>query len=239
MDDNGSSINDNFSNITDPREANKRHQLLDILTIALCAVICGCDGFEQIEEFGLSKYDWFKNFLSLPHGIPSQQTFGRVFAAMDPVEFQECFIGWMKGIQEATHGEVVAIDGKTLRRSHDKSNNKKAIHMVSAWACRNKMVLGQVKTDEKSNEITAIPQLLQLLDLHGCIVTIDAMGCQKEIADQIIEGEADYVLALKGNQGNLHEDIKLYFEDAVASGFKELVYGTTVQKRLNSTLSIT
>ena len=230
MDNNGTTIKDYFSNITEPRDSNKRHNLLDIITLALCAVICGCDGWEQMEEFGHTKYDWFKTFLELPHGIPSHDTFARIFAAIDPTEFQESFINWIKAIQNVTKGEVVAIDGKTLRRSHDRSSNKKPIHMVSAWACHNRIVLGQVKTDEKSNEIKAIPQLLQLLDLSGCIVTIDAMGCQKSIAAQIIAQGADYILALKGNQGNLHDDIRLYFQDNVESGFKdvEFTYRETV-----------
>ena len=224
MEGNGTTISDFFSNISEPRESNKRHNLLDIITIALCAVISGCDGWEQMEEFGNAKNEWFGKFLELPHGIPSPDTFDRVFAAIDPSEFQESFIHWIQAIQEDTKGEVVAVDGKTLRRSHNRSADKKPIHMVSAWACQNRMVLGQVKTAEKSNEITAIPQLLQLLDLHGCIVTIDAMGCQRSIAEQIIEKGAEYVLALKGNQGNLHDDIKLFFQDCIQFNFKDVEY---------------
>jgi predicted transposase YbfD/YdcC len=222
----GNSISDFFSDLTEPRESNKRHQLLDIITIALCAVICCADTWEDIEEFGQTKYEWFRTFLELPHGIPSHDTFARVFALMDPHEFQEAFIGWVKSIQVLTKGHVVAIDGKTVRRSHDKDTSP--IHIVSAWAQENRMVLGQVKTDEKSNEITAIPELLRVLELEGCIVTIDAMGCQKAIAETIIEKGADYVLGLKGNQGNLHADVALFFQDCLASApfdFHETVDG--------------
>jgi predicted transposase YbfD/YdcC len=221
--DNG--IKEHFSGITEPRQSNKRHQLLDIITIALCAIICGCDGWEQVEDFGEAKYEWFKTFLELPHGIPSHDTFGRVFSAIDPVEFQESFVNWMRAIQDATRGEVVSIDGKTLRRSHDRGGGQGPIHMVSAWASENQMVLGQVKTEAKSNEITAIPELLRLLDLAGCIVTIDAMGCQKAIAARILDQKADYVLALKGNQGRLYDDIDLFFQDARQSDFQDLNYG--------------
>ena len=215
------SIGDYFSDLTEPRESNKRHKLIDIITIALCAVICGADTWEEIEEFGLAKAEWFETFLELPHGIPAHDTFARIFAIMDPNEFQHAFLAWVKAIQAVTKG-VVAIDGKTLRRSHDKDTSP--IHMVSAWALENRMVLGQVKTREKSNEITAIPELLALLELEGCIVTIDAMGCQKDIVTTIIDKGADYVLGLKGNQGTLHEDVKFYFEDCLASKFKGVEY---------------
>jgi len=222
MGDSKTTIEEHFSQITEPRESNKSHKLLDIITIALCATICGCDGWIQMEEFARSKQEWFESFLDLPHGIPSDDTFARVFAAIDPDEFQKAFISWVKVIQTMTRGEIVAIDGKTLRRSHDRSAGKKPIHMVSAWACENHMVLGQVKTEAKSNEIRAIPRLLDLLDIQDCIITIDAMGCQKSIAGQIVDQGADYVLALKGNQGRLHEDIDLFFQDALASDFKDM-----------------
>lgn len=216
------SIKDFFSEVTEPRESNKRHTLIDIVTIALCAVICGADAWEDIEEFGTTKKDWFEQFLELPHGIPGHDTFARVFASMDPREFQQAFLKWAEAVQEVTAKQIVAIDGKTLRRSHVKG--KSPLHLVSAWACQNKMILGQVKTGEKSNEITAIPELLKVLELEGCIVTIDAMGCQKEIVKTIIDKGADYVLGLKGNQGTLHDDVKLYFEDCRASGFKDSEY---------------
>ena len=217
MGDNGKSIKDCFSGITDPRDSNKRHQLIDIIAIALCAVICNADTWEEIEEFGQAKHEWFKTFLELPHGIPSPDTFARVFASLDPVEFREAFLRWV----EAVKGHI-AIDGKTVRHSY--GNETPPIHMVSAWALENRMVLGQVKTYEKSNEITAIPELLQVLALEGCIVTIDAMGCQKTIAGKIIDKGADYVLGLKKNQGNLHADVDLFFQDCLESGFRGVPY---------------
>lgn len=216
-----SSISDFFSDLTEYRGSNKRHKLIDIITIALCAVICGADTWEDIEEFGNTKMEWFERFLELPHGIPGHDTFARVFASLDPKEFQQAFLKWVEAVRTVTK-RIVAIDGKTLRRSHEK--NKSPLHLVSAWALENKMVLGQIKTREKSNEITAIPELLRVLELEGCIVTIDAMGCQKEIARTIIDKGADYVLGLKGNQGTLHDDAKLYFEDCLASEFKDIEY---------------
>lgn len=214
-------IVEHFKNIEDPRiDRGKLHNLMDIIAIAICAVICGADTWEDMELFGEAKHEWLKQFLELPNGIPSHDTFGRVFSIISPVEFQRSFLNWIKAISESIEREVVAIDGKTSRRSYDRGKGKGAIHMVSAWATANRVVLGQVKTDDKSNEITAIPEFLDILALKGCIVTIDAMGCQKSIAAGIIEKEADYVLALKGNQGTLHEDIKLFFEDAKETGFK-------------------
>jgi predicted transposase YbfD/YdcC len=209
-----------FQGITDPRSDNKRHKLIDIITIAICAVICNADSFEDIAEFGNAKYDWLKGFLELPHGIPSTDTFERIFARIDPDEFKDSFIKWIQAICELTKGEIVSIDGKTVRRSHDKRNGKSAIHMVSAWACANGIVLGQRKTEEKSNEITAIPELLNLLEIRGCIVTIDAMGCQKNIAGTIIDKGADYVFSLKGNQGGMHDDVKLFFQEHQKENFK-------------------
>jgi predicted transposase YbfD/YdcC len=216
------SVKEFFSDITEPRDSNKRHKLIDIITIALCAVICGADTWEDIEEFGNTRKEWFERFLELPHGIPAHDTFARVFASMDPEEFQQAFLKWVEAVKTATKERIVAVDGKTLRRSYEK--DRSPLHLVSAWACENKMVLGQVKTHEKSNEITAIPELLQVLELGGCIVTIDAMGCQKEIVKTIVNKNADYVVGLKGNQGTLHADVKLYFEDCRASEFKDGVY---------------
>jgi predicted transposase YbfD/YdcC len=205
---NSNSIGTHFKKISDPRRHNKKHKLIDIITISICAVICGADGFEHIEEFGKSKIKWFKQFLDLPFGIPSHDTFGRIFAMLDPKEFQDCFIDWIQSIQDIMEDQIIAVDGKTLRRSFDKGSDKKAIHMVSAWASSNGVVLGQIKTAEKSNEITAIPILLKMLAISGSTITIDAMGCQKKIATTIIDGNADYVFSLKGNQSSLHDDVR-------------------------------
>jgi predicted transposase YbfD/YdcC len=214
-----SSIVDHFGALEDPRiERHKRHQLLDVIVIAICAVVCGADDWVAIETFGHAKEAWFRRFLALPYGIPSHDTFGRVFALLSPARFQECFVGWMQAVAEVVAGQVVALDGKTLRRSYDRRSAKAAIHMVSAWATQNRVVLGQLKTEEKSNEITAIPELLKALDVKGCIVTIDAMGCQKAIAHQIVAQEADYVLALKPNQGTLYEAVEQQFQAALPLG---------------------
>lgn len=203
-----------FASLTDPRiERHKQHQLIDILTIAICAIISGADNWVEIEEFGKAKIEWLRGFVELPNGIPSHDTFGNVFARLCPKQFQECFLTWVRAVFEVTQGQVIAIDGKCVRRSHDRGRGKAAIHMVSAWACDNRLVLGQVKTDEKSNEITAIPQLLRVLELKGCIVTIDAMGCQTAIASQIVAQGGEYVLALKGNQSSLHDDVRTFFAD--------------------------
>ena len=209
-------IAEHFSGVQDPRvERTKEHPLVNIIVIAICGVICGADTWVDIEHFGQAKADWLAQFLELENGIPAHDTFGRVFARLDPEEFQAGFVSWIQAVSKITAGEIVAIDGKQLRRSHDGRLGKKAIYMVSAWAVGNQLVLGQRKVDEKSNEITAIPKLLELLALAGCIVTIDAMGCQTDIAAEIVAQDADYVLALKGNQGRLHEDVAemfAYFE---------------------------
>ena len=223
-------ILDHFAELEDPRvERTRRHKLVDILAIAICATICGADSWVHIELFGKRKLAWFQSFLELPHGIPSHDTFGDVFARLDPVQLQNCFISWTQAIAELLPGEVVAIDGKTVRRSYDRAGKKGAIHMVSAWATQQSLTLGQVKTDEKSNEITAIPQLLEMLDLQGCIVTVRsltsrAMGCQREIAQRITQGGADYVLAVQENQGQLYEGIRDLFEGAEALGFDGTPY---------------
>ena len=203
---------EHFANLPDPRIARHRwHKLSDILVIAVCAVLCGAESFPAIEDFGHEREDWLKQFLELPEGIPSHDTFNRVFRLLDPVQFQACFLSWMQAVAAATAGEVVAIDGKALRRSFDKGTAKRAIHIVSAWATANGVVLGQRKVDAKSNEITAIPELLDLLALTGCIVTIDAMGCQRAIAQKIVVQGADYVLALKGNQPTLEQAVQRFF----------------------------
>jgi predicted transposase YbfD/YdcC len=208
------SVEHHFSGLTDPRiERTRLHKLLDIVVIA----ICGADNWVEVESFGQAKQKWLKTFLELPNGIPTHDTFGRVFGALDSDQFQSCFLNWITAVSRVTKGQVIAIDGKTLRRSHDKLLGKKAIVMVSAWATVKHLVLGQVKVDEKSNEITAIPELLHALEISGCIISIDAMGCQKEIAADIVQQRADYVLALKENHGQLHADVTLLFDDLAAS----------------------
>jgi predicted transposase YbfD/YdcC len=219
------SLEAHFASVTDPRiERTKHHLLIDILTIAVCAVIAGADDWNAIAAFGRAKLQWFKHFLRLPEGIPSHDTFRRVFLLLDPAEFEQAFLHWVQALARLAELEVVAIDGKTLRRSHDKLLGKHAIHMVSAWATNNRLVLGQLKVDDKSNEITAIPDLLQRLALHGCIVTIDALGCQTEIAETIVERGGDYVLAVKGNQDGLFREVQELFADAEAEQFKAVLH---------------
>lgn len=219
------SIAEHFENVVDPRiERSKDHLLIDILSIAILAVICGADGWVGIETYGKAKQGWLKTFLALPNGIPSHDTFARVFARLDPEQLQTAFLSWVRSVSRLTAGEVIAIDGKTARRSYDKGKDKGAIHMVSAWASQNRLVLGQRKVDDKSNEITAIPELLKVLDLEGCIVTIDAMGTQKAIANQIVTQGGNYVLALKGNQGDLCEDVEQLFDWAHSQAFKTIDY---------------
>jgi predicted transposase YbfD/YdcC len=209
-----------FSFITDPRvQRTQAHSFHDILMIAICALLCGAENFVEFERFGAAKHDWLARFLKLPNGIPSHDTFGRVFALLDPRQFSECFTHWTRSLRQSFSAEIIALDGKTLRRSHDRAKGREPIHMVSAWARENGLVLGQRKVDSKSNEITAIPELLRTLDLAGCIVTIDAMGCQKQIAQAIGEAQADDVLALKGNQGRLHGEVESFLEDARGNGF--------------------
>jgi len=207
-----------FAQVEDPRmERTRLHRLRDIIILAICGVLCGADGWVEIEEFGKAKEAFFTELLQLPNGIPSHDTFGRVFALIDPKQFEASFVQWVQRISQTAKG-VIAIDGKTLRRSHDHESEKKALHVVSAWAVENRLVLAQLATEEKSNEITAIPVLLRQLALAGCIVTIDAMGTQTKIAAQIIEQEGDYALALKDNQGNLFDEVKATFALAEKDG---------------------
>lgn len=222
-----------FADLEDPRESmNQDHHFMEILVIAICAVICGADDWVSVASFGRAKREWFEQFLKLPSGIPAHDTFWRVFRALDPEQFQRCFLRWMRAVRREIDGEVVAIDGKQLRRSYDSEDSRAAIHMVSAWASANRLCLAQRKVDEKSNEITAIPLLLEVLEIAGCVVTIDAMGCQVTIAETIIDQGGDYLLALKENQGNLYADVELLFEDLEESDFTAYDYATdkTVDK---------
>ncbi len=218
-----------FAQVEDPRmERTKRHRLQDIIILAICGVLCGAEGWVEIEEFGNAKAAFFTELLGLPNGIPSHDTFGRVFALLDPKQFEASFVQWVQGISKTVKG-VIAIDGKTLRRSHDQEAGKKALHLVSAWAVENRLVLAQLATEEKSNEITAIPLLLEQLALEGCIVTIDAMGTQTKIAEQIIEQDGDYALALKDNQANLYDEVKATFTLAEKDGFASAYWETERQ----------
>ncbi|MDA1280865.1 MAG: ISAs1 family transposase, partial [Chloroflexi bacterium] len=203
-----------FAQMQDPRvDRTRDHLLIDVLVIGICSVICGGEGFNDMETFGKAQYSWLRRFLKLPGGIPSHDTFNRVFRAIDPKEFSKCFLRWTQSLRTALGGEIVAFDGKALRRAYGK--DKGIPYIVSAWASESGLTLGQVKVHEKSNEITAIPKLLRVLDLAGCIVTIDAMGCQKKIAREIIEADAHYVLSLKGNQGTAEKEVREYFDDLI------------------------
>jgi len=217
-----------FGELTDPRiNRNLRHPLVNIITISICAIICGCDDFCSVEEYGNSKADWFKSFLDLEHGIPSHDTFSDVLNRLKPKEFSQAFTQWVSQLGNL-RDDIVSIDGKTMRGTLDKASGASAIHLVSAWSAKNNLCFGQIKVDEKSNEITAIPLLLDLLDIKGATITMDAMGCQFAIADKIVDAQADYVLALKGNQGEFHDDIKLFLERNLACEFKKTMH--TVSK---------
>jgi predicted transposase YbfD/YdcC len=214
-------IEEHFSQVTDPRkDRTKDHKLIDIIAIAICAVICGAEGWVDVELYGKSKEAWLRTFLELPNGIPSHDTFGRVFSLIDAQQFQLAFYEWVWAVNDIIQGQIINIDGKQLRGSKDRVLGKRAIYMVSAWAEANELVLGQRKVDEKSNEITAIPELLKMLAISGCIVTIDAMGTQTNIAKTIVEAQADYVLSVKENQGHLYEDISVLFGVDQAQNFK-------------------
>lgn len=214
-------IEEHFSKVTDPRkDRTKEHKLIDIIVIAICGVVCGAEGWVDIELYGNSKLHWLSTLLELPNGIPSHDTFGRVFSLIDAQQFQFAFYDWVLAVNEITAGQVINIDGKCLRGSDEKRLGKRAIYMVSAWAEANEIVLGQRKVDEKSNEMTAIPELLKILSISGCIVTIDAIGTQTNIAQTIIEAKADYVLSVKKNQGNLFEDISVLFAVDQKQDFK-------------------
>ena len=227
------SLMQHFSSLEDPRRAQGRgHNLLDIIAMTICAVVAGAEGWDDVELFAQCKEDWFGAFLELPNGIPCSDTFARVFARLDPDRFRECFTGWVSHIHRLTRGQAAAIDGKTVRRSRDRRAGREAIHMVSAWASENSLALGQTRTDAKSNEITVIPRLLEMLELKGCIVTIDAMGCQKDIAQGVLDREADCVLAVKGSQGRLYQDIGDLFQAGDGTGVNDLPhdYAATLNK---------
>lgn len=212
------SLKDCFATLADPRTGPaQQHELLDILLIGVCALLCGAEGFTEMAEFGRCKADWFRTWLSLPNGIPSHDTFNRVFGLIDPAQFRDCFVTWTQGLRTTIAGELVALDGKTLRGSRTRDHGP--VHLVNVWAAQNRLVLGQLKVADHSNEITALPPLLRALELAGCVVTVDAIGCQKTVAREIHEADAEYVLALKANQGTLYTEVKTFLDDAHARGF--------------------
>jgi len=226
---------DHFSDIKDPRVHNHnfRHNIIDILVIAVLGTICGADGWVEIERFGEAKQEWLSTFLELPNGIPSHDTFGRLFAILEPQEFERCFTTWLKSLSIDLKREIIALDGKTVRGSGNKRQGEPALHLVSAWAAKNRVMLAQIKTEDKSNEITAIPKLLDMLDVKGSIVTIDAMGCQKAIAQKIGKKEADYLLCLKDNQKTLHDDVKSIFaraEENKQKQYKKILHRRKIEK---------
>ncbi|MBD0313985.1 MAG: ISAs1 family transposase [Microcoleus sp. T3-bin5] len=220
------SITKHFASVQDPRSGNaKLHLLSDIIVIAICATICGADTWVEVEVWAKANRQWLRTFLALPNGIPSHDTFRRVFILLDPKQFRRCFLAWVRAVSKLTHGQIVAIDGKKLRRSQDRSCGQKALSLVSAWATANGVVLGQLKVQAKSNEMKVIPELLKLLDLTGCIVTLDALNCQTKIASQIKAQKADYILAVKENQGKLYADLKDLFAGCLAENFFQVPHG--------------
>ena len=227
------SLIEHFKSLKDPRiDRTKDHDLIDVLIIAICCLLCAGESFNDMEDFGKAKEDWFRTFLKLRNGIPSHDTFNRVFQALDPRQFLECFLSWTQSLRQAIPQEIVALDGKALRRAMNKNESPK--YVVSAWAESNNLVLGQLKVEEKSNEITAVPELLRVLELAGCIVTVDAMGCQKKIAKEIIEADADYVLALKGNQEKVHEEVKSFLDSTLEQQKQKRPKGALVPKEVSA-----
>ncbi len=216
---------EHFSVLADPRtDRTKKHLLVDILFIAICTIICGGEGFTDMEAFGEAKERWLRKYLELPYGIPSHDTFRRLFSILDPQAFGECFVRWSQALHQATGGEVIALDGKTIRHSFDTFSGQASLHMVSAWASESGLALGQVKVDDKSNEIMAIPKLLEMIDVKGRIITTDAMGCQKDIVTRVIDKKGDYVLCLKGNQESLHDEVKFFFDECRAADYENVEY---------------
>lgn len=214
------SFEDHFGELPDPRmERQRLHSLMELLFISVCATICGATSFVDMADFGKAKFDWLKERLELKNGIPSHDTFRRVFSLIEPDAFGACFVGWTEAISDAVGGDIIAFDGKTLRQSFDTATGMSAIHVMNAWSNANDFCVGQMKVDGKSNEITAMPALMKLMDIKGCVVTADALNCQKDIAKQIIDQGGDYVLALKGNHQTLYEDVKLFFEGGISEGF--------------------
>jgi len=225
------SLIEHFKDLNDPRvDRTKEHELIDILIISLCCLLCGGESFNDMEDFGYAKQEWFKTFLKLRNGIPSHDTFNRLFSALDPKKFLECFLRWTQSVRQAVPQEIVALDGKALRRALNRNESPK--YVVSAWAESNSLVLGQLKVEEKSNEITAVPELLRVLELAGCIVTVDAMGCQKKIAKEIVEADADYVLALKGNQEKVHDEVRTFLMSTVLEKKQKRSKGSVVPKEV-------
>jgi predicted transposase YbfD/YdcC len=221
------SLFEGLKKIVDPRrEHQKFHSLYEILVIAICGVLSGAEHWTELEDYGAAKQEWLATFLELKHGIPSHDTFRRVFILLDALELKSMFVDWISATVSLSKGTLVNIDGKNLRGSKAPRKGKKALNVVSAWVSEQSVVLGQIKCEEKSNEITAIPALLKILDLEGCVVTIDAMGCQTDIVQEIAEQEADYVIALKGNQGTLHQEVKQYFDWAAHHNFQDIAYET-------------
>lgn len=220
------SIVEHFEDLPDPRrdDRNKRHKLIDIIVLSLCGVLAGCDAFTEIEDFGKHKEEFFRTFLELPNGIPSHDTFGRVFRLLDPEAFEQCCLGWVRSLREDFKDTSIAIDGKTLRRSFDRAENLRPLHVLSVWCGEHNLILGQTAVDVKGNEINALPETIEKLNIEGATVSIDAAGCQRAIATVIRKKKADYVLALKGNQGHLNDDVRSFFEACVAKDFNGVAY---------------
>jgi predicted transposase YbfD/YdcC len=216
------SIREYFSGLPDPRHPRgQRHRLDELVIIAILAVICGADNWQEVAQRARAKRKWLKTFLDLPHGPSSHDTFGRVFAAIQPDAFEQCFLAWIEALAKMRPRKLLAIDGKTLRHSFDRASDKAAIHMISAWSSVNGLVFSQLATEAKSNEITAIPKLLELLDLRGAVISIDAMGCQKEIARKIVGNGGDYIFSLKGNQSTMHQEVAWWLDQAIAGQLRE------------------